>query len=342
MFHQFQARTADELWRQLHRALHTPKVREQAGRGGDTRELLHVTLCLEEPQQRWVTSRQPALNLAFALAEVIWIVTGREDAAFLTYFFPHLPEYMGEGPTFHGAYGHRLRHRFGVDQLDRAYHALRANPESRQVILQIWDPAADLPAPDGQPKAADIPCNLLSLLKVRDGQLEWTQVMRSNDLYRGLPHNVVQFTCLQEIMAGWLNLQIGAYHHISDSLHYYERNEQEFSLSVDAPFPVPNPDSLACNREESDRCLGELARQVERIINPAVGAATLAEELQRSVLPAAYLNIARVLIAEGVRRRQELILSEAIMQECTNPAYQQLQAKWLARVHQSRPERIQP
>ena len=60
------------------------------------------------------------------------------------------------------------------------------------------------------------------MLKVRDGALEWTQILRSNDVFRGLPYNFVQFTMMQEIMAGWLNLRVGSYNQLSDSLHIYD------------------------------------------------------------------------------------------------------------------------
>ena len=333
MFHAFNANTADELWRQIYVALHDDNAREQASRSGDTREILHAALCLEDPRQRWIISRRPSLNLAFALAEVVWIVTGRKDSAFLTYFFPSLTKYMGDGPTFHGAYGDRLRHRFGLDQLDRAYQALRSDPGSRQVVLEIWDPTADLPAPDGRPVAKDVPCNLLSLLKVRDGRLEWMQVMRSNDFYRGLPHNVVQFTCLQEILAGWLDLELGQYHHISDSLHFYEEAEPEFGLGIDSPNDVMNTDSLACAQSESERSFAILARQVEQIINPNVTAQTLADQFNSLDLPSAYRNIACVLHAEGARRRHAPKLATRFMEQCTNRAYQALQGRWLQRLN---------
>ncbi len=332
MFQQYHARTADELWQQLYVAVHGTAARERTSKGGTTRELLHAILCLEDPRQRWIGSRRPALNVAFALAEVIWIVTGRNDAAFLTYFFPRLTEYMGDGPTFYGAYGDRLRHRFGLDQLDRAYHALRSNPESRQIVLEIWDPATDLPAPDGQPLAQDIPCNLLSLLKVSDGRLEWTQVMRSNDFYRGLPHNVVQFTCLQEIVAGWLDLEVGHYHHMSDSLHFYEKDETGFSSVPDQGKDVMNTDSLACSRAESERNFALLARQVDRIIDPTLSVEVLAAEFDKSDLCPAFRNIACVLHAEGARRRRATKTASEFMEQCTNQAYQKLQNRWLQRV----------
>jgi len=75
----------------------------------------------------------------------------------------------------------------------------------------------DFPDEEGRPASQDILCNVLSMLKIRDGRLEWTQVMRSNDLFRGVPYNFVQFTVLQEVIAGWLGLEVGAYDHVSDS-----------------------------------------------------------------------------------------------------------------------------
>src|SRR5262249_46066683 len=156
-----------------------------------------------------------------------------------------------EGPYYHGAYGFRLRRHYGLDQLDRACEALRRNPDGRQVVLQIWDPTLDLPHDDGSPQAPDIPCNLLSMLKGRGGKLEWVQVMRSNDLFRGMPYNFVQFTTLHEVMAGWLGVELGSYHQLSDSLHYYV---DECNCFVDNPATcvMRNTDSLMLPREESE------------------------------------------------------------------------------------------
>ena len=82
---------------------------------------------------------------------------------------------------------YRLRYNYDVDQLQRAYEALKANPDNRQTVMLYWDPRLDLPRETGAPQSRDIPCNICSMLKLRAGKLEWTQVMRSNDLYKGLP-----------------------------------------------------------------------------------------------------------------------------------------------------------
>src|SRR5680860_994578 len=133
--------------------------------------------------------------------------------------------------VFHGAYGHRLgsRPRLSrdaeralrvsthqepppLDQVRTAYEALIHSPHSRQVVLQIWDSKRELANPS--PRSADVPCNLLSHLMIRNDRLEWLPVMRSNDLIWGTPLNFVQFTCLQEIMAGWLGVEVGSYVHM--------------------------------------------------------------------------------------------------------------------------------
>ena len=125
-------------------------VSVQVSRNGPTREILHALISVSDPRQRWVVSRNPPMNIAFALAEIVWIMTGRDDSAFLNYFNRELPKYCGNCPNYHGAYGYRLRKRFKIDQLERAYQALSKNPESRQVVLQIWDSTIDLPSADGR------------------------------------------------------------------------------------------------------------------------------------------------------------------------------------------------
>ena len=168
----FEGRTADEAWLQALQFFgdgSVPLVPDT--RTGATREVLHAHFEIADPRQRWVVSRHPPLNPAYAIAEVVWIISGREDAAFPNAWNSKLPKYAGTGEIYHGAYGCRLRHRFGLDQIERVYEALRHNPSTRQAVLQVWDPRIDLPGADGIAAAEDIPCNVCALLKVRQGGL---------------------------------------------------------------------------------------------------------------------------------------------------------------------------
>ncbi len=333
MFSTFSGRNADELWRSVRDAFATDDTAAapQCGRGGDTNELLHAALTLEDPRQRWIAAREPAINVAFALADVVWMLCGRRDAVFLNYFNTRLPSFAGEGPIYHGAYGYRIIHHFGIDQMERAYTSFQANRDTRQVVLQIWDSRIDLPHPDGTPTSPDVPCNISALLKVRANKLEWLQVMRSNDVFRGLPHNIVQFTTLQEVLAGWLGVEVGAYHHLSDSLHTYAADRKNL-VRVNAEVARPNTDRFDHPKPLSQYLWSQIEMAVERIINPAIDSTAIVEQVETADMPMAFANVLRVLSAEGLRRRDSLVLANEVMRGCSNPAYQQLWQRWIARM----------
>lgn len=336
MFRLFEGPTADTVWQDIARAfVEGESLAPQQSRAGMTREVMHAAISIENPRQRWVTSRRPALNIAFALAEVIWIIRGRNDSAFLNYFNRQLPKYAGRGPCYHGAYGYRLRTTFHLDQFERAYQVLRCNPHSRQVVLQIWSPIDDLPDPKGDAAALDIPCNLNSIVKIRNERLEWLQVLRSNDLYRGLPYNLVQFTTLQEVLAGWLGLELGAYHQLSDSLHLYDDCADFIRRSTTSkPATTENLDSLALPKQISDDSFRSLEQLVEKIVANQFEAEHFADASIAAPLPAGFQNIARVLCAEAARRRGRADVAEHIMEDCTNPLFALLYRGWLTRVAQ--------
>jgi thymidylate synthase len=82
-------------------------------------------------------------------------------------------------------------------------------------------------------------------------------IMRSNDIFRGLPYNFVQFTTMQEIMAGWLSLKVGSYNHFSDSLHVYESDFGRLE-AVQTVKMNKNTDSLVLPKAEFDLVFADL------------------------------------------------------------------------------------
>ncbi|WP_239505351.1 thymidylate synthase, partial [Enterobacter hormaechei] len=46
--------------------------------------------------------------------------------------------------------------------------------------------------------------------------------MRSNDAFKGLPHDIFAFTMFQEFIARVLNCELGKYYHYVSSMHLYE------------------------------------------------------------------------------------------------------------------------
>lgn len=328
MVRHFVGETCDEVWRAAATELNagTGAIRSSS-RQGDTLEYLHCVFEVSDPLQRWVFSRRPALNPAFAIAEVIWILLGSRCAKFINYWNPRLPQFAGAGDTYHGAYGHRLRKRFGVDQIDRACDALHANPDSRQVVLQIWDAPHDLPHRDGTPRDPDIPCNLISMLKVRDGALHWTQVLRSNDIYLGTPHNFVQFTALQEVVSGCLGVAVGPYVQLSDSLHMYVQDSGVFSVSG-TQVEARNSDRLGLPRNELVEVLRILAELTAELTSAGLSPAAIRRIAAEQVLPSAWSNLVCVLAADAARRHQWVDETGAAMAGCTNPALQLAWSGW--------------
>lgn len=331
--HSYQSDSADKLWLAAATAFADKgSAFLQPSRCGDTIELLHVMFSLTDSRQRWILSRSPALNPAFALAEVVWIVLGLRDANFINYWNPALPSYCGSDSEYHGAYGFRLRSHFGFDQLDRAYHALSAASDSRQVVLQIWDPASDFPSDDGSARSADVPCNVASFLKVRQGRLEWTQLMRSNDFIRGLPHNFVQFTSLQEVISGWLQLEPGSYIHLSDSLQVYTRD----ITAIESPnaIVVPkNTDRLCLAKAESEKVFAEIGARMRRMAeaDDSLSQVQLSKLSSANGFNHAYQNLLYVLGADAARRRGWPDLTLDLWNRCRNNVLREAMGRWLMR-----------
>lgn len=322
-------RTADEAWRAAATLFSVGgPARRQEGRGGDTMELLHVAMQVEEPSERWIVSRTPALNPAFALVEVFWIVSGRRDSALPLHWNPRLSLYCGNDAEYHGAYGYRLRSHFGLDQIDRVFYALEARPDTRQAVLQIWDAAVDLPDEDGVPASPDIPCNVVAFPKIRDGKLEWMQVLRSNDLFLGVPHNVVQFTTLQEIIAGWLGVVPGSYQHISDSLHIYMR---DLDAVVESMVPValpPNTDSFALDRPSWERTMSGVMGRLAGMMRPGLNPRELRSLALAGDVPPAYEHALRVAAADTARRNGWRDVTDDCAAAISNPALALLWSRW--------------
>jgi thymidylate synthase len=318
-----EADSADEAWR-IMIGRFKDSAKYQASRDQPTKELTHVAMTIKDPRQRVVFSRP--INPAFAIAEVIWILAGADDVQFLSFWNPRMRNYSDDGICLRGAYGYRLgsQPRLGgeltrqlrhwndsdgsstPDQLRLAYEAFRKTPDTRQVVVQMWDARVDMPNPFARSK--DVPCNLIGHPMIRDGKLEWLEVMRSNDFVWGLPYNIIQFTTIQEIMAGWLGIGLGSYVHISDSLHAYQRHWPDLEYAVDIVNPIPkNEASLGIRSYEAWEAqfvnVVKVAYDLTRD-ESVEGICSLYRNAQH--FPSGYREWVALLAAEALRRREFL------------------------------------
>lgn len=212
---------------------------EVPSRVSPTLELHPAIIEVRNPSNHLVTSQGRPVNVAFALAEVIWILGGNDDVETVEFYNSRIKDYSDDGLFFNAAYGHRLRHAFGVDQLDQVERILREDPGSRQASLVLSHPVKDAgyvydeeANEDGsggwvKHETKDRACNVYAHLMIRDGRLDWLQVIRSNDLMWGTPYNWMQFSHLQRWLAMRLDVPVGKYVHVADSLHVYDYHFEE-------------------------------------------------------------------------------------------------------------------
>lgn len=320
-----EGKTANEVWKKAANMLFEQET-ALSGRTGDVLELLHTFISIENPRQKWVYDRIPPISISFALAELVWIMNGEERSEVINYWNPRLVDFAGDGDTYYGAYGKRIRSHFGFDQLEKAYYALQNTPESRQVVIQIYDVEKDFPIDNGQPRSKDIPCNICSLLKVRYGKLEWSQIMRSNDILLGMPYNFVQFTSLQEILAGWLGLELGSYIHYSDSLHLYCRDVDKFGIGKEPE--VENLDSLSLDRNESERIFKEIYDRMKTLTSKSISEKEIFSLAQLKSEYVAYNNIMLIIAVYVAKKLHHNDLVDDLVCKCENEAYTAMWYRW--------------
>lgn len=186
-----------------------------------------LTVIYEQPQRRVLFDVERDANPFFGLFEALFYLVGRNDAKWLDRFVHDFSSRFAEKDgVLHGSYGFRWRKHFDLegggnpnmpDQLDTVVRLLKANPSDRRAVIQMWDPVADL----GQDKK-DLPCNLTVVPRIVNGALNITVFNRSNDIFWGLAGaNAIQFSVLQEILAGRIGVPMGLYYQISNNAHIY-------------------------------------------------------------------------------------------------------------------------
>lgn len=207
-----------------------------------------VTTVYARPWECVLFSPLREANPFFHLCEgALWMLAGRDDAAFLTPYVKTFDRFAEPDGRIHGAYGYRWREGLGLDQLEFIVRKLRADPGTRQAVLQMWD-GRD---PDGgfddlTGNFADRPCNTHAYLRVRDGRLDMTVCCRSNDIIMGAyGANAVHFAFLQQYVAGRVGVPAGRYWQVSSDYHAYVRDVEMLGRRAGvgtpaAPFDIFN------------------------------------------------------------------------------------------------------
>lgn len=205
----------DDLLAKIYKKIQKNGKRVDATRGANV-EILGVNICLKNPRSR--LSRSLSKGKVFsAVGELLWYLAGDNSLDFICHYLSKYGENSDDKKTIHGAYGPRLfGTNNGINQITNVIKLLKNRASSRRAVIALFQ------AEDICEHYTDIPCTTTMQFVIRDSFLHMFVSMRSNDAYKGLPHDIFAFTMIQELVAKSLGLNLGHYHHAVSSLHLYD------------------------------------------------------------------------------------------------------------------------
>jgi hypothetical protein len=196
-------------------------VEEDTRNGPVYRMDVPLTVHYLRPLERVIFWPERDANPFFHLFEAMWMLMGRNDVDFVEQFAKNMRNYSDDGKILHGAYGHRWRHHFGLDQLGQIIENLKKNSNCRRQVLQMWDARSDMSR-----EGKDVPCNTQIYFQrdpSNERQLNMMVTNRSNDIIWGmLGSNAVHFSVLLEYVAESAAMLPGQYWHVSFNPHIYK------------------------------------------------------------------------------------------------------------------------
>ncbi len=140
------------------------------------------------------------------------------------------PVYGKQWRAFSGPHGET------VDQLQEVIDLIQKDPASRRMVVNSWN-AAEIPAmvPSGLP-----PCHLLFQFYVHDQTLSCAVVMRSADMFLGVPFNIASYAALTHLVANVCRLNVGSLKIFMVDCHIYINHESQVREQLSrTPFDLP-------------------------------------------------------------------------------------------------------
>lgn len=176
-----------------------------------------LLISVEQPWDRVLVEPTRNCNPFFHVAEAVWMLAGEQSVGWISHFNKRFVEYADYGGDIWGAYGHRWRKKFEVDQLLSVRDMLKDDPTTRRAVLGMWSPWHDLGTVHN-----DLPCNTNVYFRVLNNTLQMTVCNRSNDVIWGMcGANAVHMTILHELLARSIGVDQGMYRVMTNNAHVY-------------------------------------------------------------------------------------------------------------------------
>ena len=120
-----------------------------------------------------------------------------------------------------------------IDQISQLVEQIKANPDSRRLIVSAWN-VADIG------KMALAPCHAFFQFYVADKKLSCQLYQRSADIFLGVPFNIASYALLTHMLAQQCDLEVGDFIWTGGDCHLYDNHlEQVRTQLARTPFPYP-------------------------------------------------------------------------------------------------------
>src|SRR6476660_1271774 len=179
------------------------------------------------------------LHLKSIIYELLWFLKGETNVKYLKDHGVSIwNEWANENGELGPVYGKQWRSWEGadgkiVDQVTDLIKQIKANPDSRRLIISAWN-VADLP------KMALMPCHTLFQFYVADGKLSCQLYQRSADVFLGVPFNIASYALLTLMLAQVCDLEPGDFVHTFGDVHLYSTHLEQVKLQLSrTPFTMP-------------------------------------------------------------------------------------------------------
>ncbi|WP_354644658.1 thymidylate synthase [Kitasatospora camelliae] len=120
-----------------------------------------------------------------------------------------------------------------IDQISAVLDTLRADPDSRRMVVSAWN-VAELD------RMALAPCHALFQFHVAGGRLSCQLYQRSADLFLGVPFNIAGYALLTHMVAQQVGLAPGDFIWTGGDCHIYDNHVEQVTEQLErAPFEFP-------------------------------------------------------------------------------------------------------
>lgn len=182
--------------------------------------------------------------------ELLWFLRGDTNVRWLQErgitIWDEWADAAGElGPV----YGHQWRSWQGADgatydQIAQLVADLRANPDSRRMIVSAWNVGA-------LQDMALAPCHAFFQCYVADGKLSLQIYQRSADLFLGVPFNIASYALLVHMLAQQTGLQPGKLVWTGGDCHIYLNHLEQVRTQLSRVPQAYSFPTLRLNRADS-------------------------------------------------------------------------------------------